>query len=60
MVINLILLGLSIVLLAGIVCMFTIVDKVSDCYTYKETMKDREIKKAKEELKEYEERYFAK
>lgn len=60
MVVNLILLGLSIVLLAGILWIFTIVDKISDCYTYKETMKDRKIKKAKEELKEYEERYFNK
>lgn len=39
--IDLILIGLSLVLLIGIIVIFTMVDKVSDCHTYKETMEDR-------------------
>lgn len=39
--IDLILMGLSLVLLIGIIVIFTMVDKVSDCHTYKETMEDR-------------------
>ena len=46
-------------ILTGLLCVattviFVLAIKESDCHCYKETMEDRKVKKAKEELQEYE------